>query len=222
MIIQARKTKGCRACNRVVFLDDFDFERYRCVKCVETNALLSAEQRVMENRGWTLDDVVRVWNSTKQCGKCKEVKIGYLFGLSSRGKTGLSSGCRECESSKKRNLDYKPTSTQAKQYKENHKLTGKRSDLRPLTRKSLSDDAYEDMLILQEFRCGICRRHQNEFSKTFATDHDHRCCPGKVSCGKCLRGLLCNRCNPGIGIFNDDVEILQNAIDYLNRYKGDM
>ena len=30
-----------------------------------------------------------------------------------------------------------------------------------------------------------------------------------------VRGLLCHGCNTGIGSLNDDIELLQRAIDYL-------
>ncbi len=29
-------------------------------------------------------------------------------------------------------------------------------------------------------------------------DHDHACCPGQQSCGKCVRGVLCHGCNHGM------------------------
>jgi hypothetical protein len=32
-------------------------------------------------------------------------------------------------------------------------------------------------------------------------DHDHACCPGKRSCGRCLRGLLHRTCNVAVGYF---------------------
>lgn len=46
-------------------------------------------------------------------------------------------------------------------------------------------------------------------------DHDHRCCPGRYSCGKCIRGLLCYNCNIGLGQFGDDPARLRGALMYL-------
>jgi hypothetical protein len=47
------------------------------------------------------------------------------------------------------------------------------------------------------------------------TDHDRSCCPGTGSCGKCVRGLLCNPCNLMIGHAHDEQERLRAAIQYL-------
>lgn len=53
--------------------------------------------------------------------------------------------------------------------------------------------------------CQVCGIREDELTDKYATlaiDHDHRCCPGKRdggsrrrACGKCVRGLLCPRCN---------------------------
>jgi hypothetical protein len=49
-------------------------------------------------------------------------------------------------------------------------------------------------LEVQRFRCADCR---NPFDSFFVAkyDHDHQCCPGPKSCGRCVRGLVCNDCN---------------------------
>lgn len=52
-------------------------------------------------------------------------------------------------------------------------------------------DQYQEMIRVQGGRCAICRRKP----KQFCVDHDHSCCPGEKSCGKCVRGLLCRPCN---------------------------
>ena len=47
-------------------------------------------------------------------------------------------------------------------------------------------------------------------------DHDHGCCPGGRSCGRCIRGLLCNRCNTALRNFRDNAQILRKAADYVS------
>lgn len=70
------------------------------------------------------------------------------------------------------------------------------------------------MLEEQQNCCLIC---EVEFTaeRPPHVDHDHSCCPGKKSCGDCVRGLLCNNCNNGLGRFKDSVKSLRAAIAYL-------
>jgi hypothetical protein len=60
----------------------------------------------------------------------------------------------------------------------------------------------------QGFRCAICRRDFGE-SLRECVDHDH--VTGKV------RGILCFRCNTGMGAFEDDPRLLSAAADFLYR-----
>ena len=65
---------------------------------------------------------------------------------------------------------------------------------------------YETMLADQNGVCAICET-TNDTVRPLAVDHDHT--TGKV------RGLLCDRCNPGIGYFRDKIDVLRKAITYL-------
>ncbi len=69
---------------------------------------------------------------------------------------------------------------------------------------------FEDMYNKQEGKCLICGSFliiDGSPSKRPNVDHDHK--TGKV------RGLLCRRCNQGIGVFEDDSSLLFNASKYL-------
>ena len=72
----------------------------------------------------------------------------------------------------------------------------------------------QEMLDEQGNACAICRSGFDEASPH--VDHDHACCAGRRSCGKCVRGLLCKACNDGLGRFRDDPARLLRAVDYLS------
>jgi hypothetical protein len=68
-------------------------------------------------------------------------------------------------------------------------------------RYGITPAQYDEMLARQGGVCGICKGPPHGRSTTvyFSVDHDHACCPGPRSCGKCVRGLLCLRCNNDVG-----------------------
>lgn len=70
----------------------------------------------------------------------------------------------------------------------------------------LTPDEYESMLSESDNKCQICKCAPSP-TKSLAIDHCH-------STGN-VRGLLCDKCNRGIGMFNDDTDLLQRVIDYL-------
>jgi Recombination endonuclease VII len=82
----------------------------------------------------------------------------------------------------------------------------------------LTNKQYEAQSRAQNDLCAVCKRpQQNGFR--LAIDHDHNCCPERAACDKCRRGLLCTNCNTLLGSAHDSVEILQQAISYLNSFK---
>jgi len=75
-------------------------------------------------------------------------------------------------------------------------------------------DFYDRLFKYQDGRCALCRRAKG-ISKRLANDHDHKCCPGPVICGKCLRGLCCAFCNEVLGRWGDDPEVFLRGFRYL-------
>lgn len=75
-------------------------------------------------------------------------------------------------------------------------------------RYGMTKEDYEYRLEQQNYRCAICQtREPGGNHKVFHVDHSHKW--GHV------RGLLCDKCNRGLGYFNDDVSTLVAAAYYL-------
>lgn len=72
------------------------------------------------------------------------------------------------------------------------------------TRYGLTLENYEQMLAEQGGKCAICRVRT-------ATDVDH--CHNS----KKVRGVLCSRCNLGIGNLRDNPAIVERALEYLRK-----
>lgn len=68
---------------------------------------------------------------------------------------------------------------------------------------------YDEMLAAQNGKCLGCGAEQGDGHSRLHVDHCHT--TGKI------RGLLCGRCNRGLGMVKDDPKILQNLIEYLKR-----
>jgi hypothetical protein len=86
-----------------------------------------------------------------------------------------------------------------------------------LKRMGLTREKYEKMLSDQNNLCFICKRPEKG-DRRLSIDHDHSCCPSGRSCGGCVRGLICLKCNTALGACNDDPQILLSMISYLQSH----
>lgn len=115
---------------------------------------------------------------------------------------------------KQRKLSFK---RQQKRISEQERRTPEMLIAQTITSKGISVEEYTAMLTLQNGRCANhgCRTDSPGGPGRWCIDHDHSCCPGKKSCGKCVRGLLCQGCNVGLGGFRDSAEAITGALAYL-------
>ena len=79
---------------------------------------------------------------------------------------------------------------------------------------SITYEQYWDLYRLQGGVCAICQRATGARRK-LSVDHNHSCCKGSMSCGRCVRGLLCTSCNQLLGHLRDDPEAVKRALHYL-------
>ncbi len=73
----------------------------------------------------------------------------------------------------------------------------------------LTVEQYENMIAEQHGLCVICRKPPSK-RRRLDVDHDHA--DGHV------RQLLCQRCNRGLGCFEDSLELLEAAVRYMRKH----
>jgi hypothetical protein len=153
----------------------------------------SMEQKQMSNTG------------CKTCVRCGAGKLSSEF--YSAGKTRLHSYCKDCMRHAAKMAARKMRTDPEKR----ERLDRVARELKWLKTYGLMPEDYESLLELQGGRCGICGTTETgrEGQKYFDIDHCH-------STGK-VRGLLCSRCNRGIGLLGDNPETLREAARYLER-----
>ena len=87
---------------------------------------------------------------------------------------------------------------------------------------NITPEQYDEILARQGGHCAMCPAVvADEAGRQLHVDHDHSCCPGDRSCGRCVRGLLCKRCNTMLGCADDDVARLLAAVQYLAAHHAD-
>lgn len=99
----------------------------------------------------------------------------------------------------------KRTREQNSRYARNYRATHPYRHVKDLY--GLSEAAFSSLLAGQGGRCAICG--SDDWSKKPCVDHDH--VTGTV------RGILCRKCNSGIGFLGDDPGLVRAALQYLER-----
>jgi hypothetical protein len=131
--------------------------------------------------------------------------------------------CIECsKSSAKANYERRRSPEELarkREYMREHRLVDPRNawDIRLRATYNIDADCFDSMLYAQSGGCRICGTTDPGGRGEFHVDHDRSCCPDKGSCGICVRGLLCTRCNVGIAMFNDSIDLMREAIRYVQR-----
>lgn len=136
---------------------------------------------------------------TKGCTECGDEKPIDAFPFAGSSKKYRRGKCRDCTNkyfTDKRREDPKWAAAR--------KAEGRRYHLK--VKYSITETEYDDLLEKQNGRCAICKEICTT-GRRLAVDHNHQT--------GAIRGLLCGRCNRGIGHFRDNPELLKSVIIYL-------
>lgn len=171
----------------------------------------------------------------KTCSKCEEEKPLEEFYVDRRNADGHGCQCKTCVKPKLAEYYQKNKATtiarSQKRYRENgeecrarsrayqkknRKLLQERrktSGYSLMHKYGLSLTCYQEMLTAQGSVCKICGAPPEKNPPHFSLNVDHDHLTGRV------RGLLCGKCNVGLGAFDDAARLLSRAVDYLKSFQ---
>lgn len=133
--------------------------------------------------------------------ECPECRVGRA----QKNRRYCSEGCHAQATARQRSLS-------AKRFRARHpekaKAISRGTVLRMLY--GLSVEQYEAMLKDQGAACAICGK-TNRSGRRLSVDHDHAT--------GAIRGLLCAKCNQGLGLLQDSPELLGAAAAYLIHHR---
>ena len=138
----------------------------------------------------------------KTCSKCGETKLIKLFSKN-KARGGLQAWCKSCMSSYYRENKERHKELARKRRVENRDhYIEKSREYYARTRDEhiarnrwslygLTPERYAELFDVHAGVCAICGGVDEK--RSLHIDHDHSCCEGRKSCGKCIRGLLCHK-----------------------------
>jgi hypothetical protein len=132
----------------------------------------------------------------KKCGSCQTIKPAAEFSNSVNSRDGLYNYCRSCDAVSQRARVERDRAEDLAGWQE------RRADVVRKHRHGITGDEFALLAEAQEFCCAICGQ-----AKALCVDHDHG--TGEI------RGLLCKKCNSGIGLLGDDPVRVAIALTYL-------
>jgi hypothetical protein len=142
----------------------------------------------------------------KKCTKCFLEKKFSEFYKSSLGKHGVCSICKACQRAINCNFR-KKNSDKIKKLRDRCNWR----DIKNVDGSSFMRRDFDILFAQQGGKCWICLSDKSG-KKGWIPDHDHNT--------GFIRGILCNSCNLGLGLFKDKVGSFRRAIDYLERYEN--
>lgn len=150
----------------------------------------------------------------KKCTKCligkNESEFYKLKNIGPKtAKSGLKAKCKECE--KKWYQEYSKT----EKFRQRTRFLEKKRNKPEVTRKKslkqlygITVEQYDSIFTDQNGNCKICGINQSKLTKPLFVDHCHYT--------EKIRGLLCGKCNSGLGFFCDSSELLAKAKEYID------
>lgn len=162
-----------------------------------------AEDRIKSKRGNYLRPN-RIINGTKFCNGCKIKKPVKEFYKDKSQTCGITSRCKKC-------INIRCLKWRKGLGEEKFLAIIRKSDWKKIG-IFFSQEEYNNKFNQQAGCCAICGRHQSEFKRRLAVDHNHK--TGKI------RGLLCARCNYIVGAVESNGDIIPIAKTYLKAWRN--